>query len=194
MKPFKILRLIFQVCAAALFLATLVIVALDGPTSTASDVETTAAPLATTKGAIANLSFLSFLIGFVGTFALATVGIFLVSSPQDTASRVGHGFVISSYAIGLAAALMYIENSTAAIVMLIAVIALALYYLCILILKIMQKGYAETKSPNEDIRIVHVKEWKKVMEEGIISPEEYEEKRCQILGIKPKKEEAKELK
>ncbi len=179
MKPFKILKLIFQAASTAAFLASLVFCALDV--------------------SVVNTAFLSFMTSYGLFFALAAIGTFLVSATSDVANRIGHGMLISSYAVGLTASLMYIggvesgtqtaakaaeEVPTAAVIMLVAAVLLALYYLCNLILKIMQKNSEGFEAPEDDIRIVHVREWKKIMEEGIISPEEYEVKRCQILGIK----------
>ena len=48
----------------------------------------------------------------------------------------------------------------------------------------MKKSGSDAESPNEDIRIIRIREWKQIMDEGIITKEEFESKRCQILGIK----------
>ena len=165
MKPFKIVKLIMQIGALALFLASLIVCGVDVETQ-------------------ANATFMTMLAGFIGVFTLAAVGIFLLNASADAPRLVGHGLTLSSYTIGLTAAITYLNDSTAAIVMLVAVILLALYYLFTLIVWIMQKSCASAESPDDDVRIVRVKEWKKIMEEGIISQEEYEAKRCQILGIK----------
>ncbi len=172
MKTFKITRFILQIVAIGLFLGSLVICGIDNSSA-------------------GNVVYMAAVTAYVGIFALATVGTFLLSSSADTPRRVGHGFVISSFSIGLTVAISAIENSSAAILMLVAVIALAFYYFCCLIIMIMQKSFPHAESPNDDIRIVHVKEWKKIMEEGIISEEEYEAKRCQILGIKPQSDKEK---
>ncbi len=171
MKPFKILRQIFQILSIALFLTSFVMCAIELES---------------------NAEFFTMVLSFVGLSTLATVGTFLLSATNDTAKRVGHGFVISSFVLGLTVAIMFIEASSAAILMLVSVILLALYYLCVLIVSIMQRSSKNIESPEDDIRIVHVKEWKKIMDEGIITKEEYEVKRCQILGIKHEPEEKKE--
>lgn len=172
MKAFKIVKLIMQICSLALFLASLLVCSID--------VE-----------ARGNATFMTMMASFIGVFTLASVGVFLLNAPANTPQLVGHGLTVSSYTIGLTAAVLYLDNSTAAIVMLVAVILLALYYLFALIVRIMQKSCSHAESPNDDIRIVRVKEWKQIMEEGIISPEEYEAKRCQLLGIKPADKKAK---
>ena len=174
MKTFKITRFVLQIVSLALFLGSLVICGIDV--------------------AEANTAFMAAMTAYVGIFALASVGIFLMSSSADTPRRVGHGLAISSYAIGLTIALIDINNASAAILMLVAVIALVFYYFCCLIIKIMQKSFPHAESPSDDIRIVRVKEWKQIMEEGIISKEEYEAKRCQILGIKMPSEKPAEEK
>lgn len=164
MKPFKIVKLIMQICSLTLFLASLIVCAADVSEQ--------------------NTAFIALMTGFVGVLAFAAVGIFLLNASANTPRLVGHGLVLSSYTVGLTAAIMCLENSSAAIVMLIAVIFLALYYLFSLIVKVIQKNSAPVENPDEDLRIAHIREWKKIMEEGIISPEEYETKRCQLLGIK----------
>ena len=165
MKTFKILGKVFLIAAAALFLASLVICAVDLQSPD-------------------NPAFLAFVNGYMGLFALATVGTFLLTASSEVAQKVGHGLVISSYVIGLTAAITFIEGSSAAMLMLVAAVLLAFYYLCRLVLFVTCKSVEEPESPNDDIRIVHVKEWKEIMDQGIISPGEFEEKRCQILGIK----------
>ncbi len=164
MKPFKILRLIFQALCISLFLASFVICGID--------IEY-------------NALFLASLIANIGIGTIATVGVFLLSATSDTAKRIGHGFTLSSFALGLTFALQTLAaGSSAAILMLVAVIMLALYYTCVLVIHIMQRNTGTIENPDDDIRIVRVREWKKLMEEGIISEEEYEVKRCQILGFK----------
>ena len=168
MKTFKILRQIFQILAVAMFVLSVVICGIDNTTE--------------------NAAFLTTLTLYGSVVIFAVVGAFLTSASSDVARRIGHGLVLPSFAVGLTVALLYMEDSSAAIIMLVAAILLALYYLWALVLKITQKNGLQIDSPNEDTRIVRVKEWKQIMDEGIISPEEFEEKRCQILGLKPRKD------
>lgn len=172
MKVFKILCKIFQICATVMFLASLVICGI-----TASD-------------SLGDTAFLTEMVSFTGVFVLGTVGMFLLCAKSDTARRVGHGLVVSSFATGLMAGILFIDESTAAILMIVAVVLLLFYYICRLVLFIFGKDN-DDNDPQEDIRIRRVREWKSIMDEGIISAEEYEEKRCHILGIK--KESSKNL-
>ncbi len=172
MKIFKILKKVFQAAAAILFMLSIVLCGVIR-----EEVKGGATELAET-------AFLSTVMTFGAIYLFAMVGIFLVSAANETAQKVGHGMTISSFAIGLLIALLNIEESTAAIVMLLAVIMLALYYLCVFIIYIMKKSGSDAESPNEDIRIIRIREWKQIMDEGIITKEEFESKRCQILGIK----------
>lgn len=168
MKTFKILRQIFQILAVAMFVLSIVMCGIDNTTE--------------------NTAFLTTLTLYGSVVIFAVVGAFLTSAPSDIARRIGHGLLIPSFAVGLTVALLYLDG-TAAIVMLVAAILLALYYLWALVIRILQKNGSQVDSPYEDIRIVRVKEWKQIMEEGIISPEEYEEKRCQLLGLKSKNDD-----
>lgn len=167
MKVFKILQKIFMVVALAAFLASFIIAAVN------------------LEGDAAYLAVVS---ANVGVFAAAAVGVFLLSSSNDVAKRVGHGLTLAAFAAGLALAIMtFGEYSIAPILVIVAVAALALYYLSVLIIFIMKKSSPDSiENPNDDARVVCIREWKHIMEEGIISPEEYEEKRQQILGLKTK--------
>ncbi len=166
MKVFKILKTVFQSAAAGLFLLSVVLcgVMAEEP---------------------AEAAYFTMISAIIGVCAWALVGIFLISAANGTAQKIGHGLTVSAYAVGLTVALLNIEFSTCAVIMLIAVIMLALYYLCTLVMEIMKRSFPCEEDPNEDVRIVRIREWKKIMEEGIISAEEYEKKRCEILGIKP---------
>lgn len=172
MKIFKILSKIFLICAVTLFLASFVICSVDLESQ-------------------GNVTYMASIGSYTGLLALGTVGAFLLSASNGTAQKVGHGLILSSFAMGLTVALLLLETSSGAILMLVAVIALAVHYLFELILSILKKSGTEVESPEEDVRISRVKEWKAVLDEGIITPEEYEEKRCQILGIKRDKKESK---
>lgn len=70
--------------------------------------------------------------------------------------------------------------------MLIAGAFLVLHYAFLIANIILNRNCTVTENPNEDIRIIRVKEWKQLVDDGIISEAEYEEKRMQILGIKTK--------
>lgn len=172
MKTFKILRLVFQALCISLFLASFVMCGID--------IEY-------------NAVFLATLITNIGIATIAAVGVFLLSATSDTARRIGNGFTVSSFALGLTFAIQsLVTGSSAAVLMLVAVIMLALYYMCVLTINIMQRTSGTIENPDDDIRIVRVREWKKLMEEGIISGEEYETKRCQILGLKSDDKKKKE--
>ncbi len=173
MKLFKILRSTFLVLAMILFLASLVVCGVN------------------VEG---DALFFATISAYVGLYALATVGVFLMTSANDTAKRVGHALAISSFTIGLAISLMFVTSySVAAVIMLISVVLMALQYLCMFVLAVMKKHSPDaTENPNEDIRVIRVREWKHIMEEGIISAEEYEQKRTQILGISAPSEPEKD--
>ena len=118
--------------------------------------------------------------------------VFMTACKNDAVKKIGHGFAIASYTIGLAYALPNLEDSVGALFTLFAFVALVAYYLCLLVIVIMNRGIPDSIDPREDVRIIRVKEWKQILDEGIITEEEYEEKRSQILGIKSK-EAKKEL-
>ena len=142
-------------------------------------------------------------------FACAGVGVFLMFAKNDTARKVGNGLTAVAFITGLVCALITlltiseanenVSSSTAtpqfetdvsigAIFVIVAVVFLLLRYAFLLVDYLVNRNSAEAGSPNEDLRIVRVREWKQLMEEGIITEEEFEEKRVELLGLKPKTE------
>lgn len=144
----------------------------------------------------------------ISVIICATVGSILTSANSDTARRIGHGMLIAAFVAGLSIALMFIGkeegsatlspfaaaadaeektvSSTSAILMIVASALLAVYYIFQFVVLILNKASKEAGSPYEDSKIIRVKEWKQLLDEGIITKEEYEEKRVAILGIKQK--------
>lgn len=131
--------------------------------------------------------------------ACSGVGVFLIFSKVDTAKKVGNGLTIAAFVTGAVCALSTVaatsgrlsggetsaSMSIGAICMIVAAVLLFLHYAFLLVNYIINKN-SDKNDPNEDIRIIRVKEWKQLKEEGIITEEEFEEKRVQILGIKTK--------
>jgi len=181
-KAFKVMSKILLIVAVILFCASLM---LPGITQETID-----------------MSFLAQLLSNTGLVIGAVLGPILIYSNNDTVKRVGHGLTGSAFVLGFALAVINLNLSTSddvrdsvsvsdsasAVVMLVAAVVLALSYVFNLIIFIMNNGATENVNPTEDIRVIRIKEWKQLMEEGIITREEYEEKRVQILGIKPKNE------
>ncbi len=163
MKTFKILSKICRATAAALFAGSVLICAI-----------------------VNDEKELAFMAVVIGLLTSATVGVFMTACKNDAVKKIGHGFAIAAYTIGLAYALPNLEDSVGALFTLFAFVALVAYYLCLLVIVIMNRGIPDSIDPREDVRIIRVKEWKQILDEGIITEEEYEEKRSQILGIKSK--------
>lgn len=166
MKVIKVLSRIMQIAAAVMFTASVVLCAI------------------TNDGA--DIIFMNLILSQAGLVLCAVVGAFLSFSNNEIAKKVGYGMSLTAYIIGLTLSLINLDNSAGAIVMLIAAIFIALHYVFKLVAFLMNRGSAEIISPNEDIRIIRIKEWKQILEAGIITSEEFEEKREQILGIKNK--------
>lgn len=135
---------------------------------------------------------------------LGIVGAVLIFAKNDTAKKIGHGLYVAALVLSLGIALNFIGaesmstvatdeetvTSIAAVFVMIAAILAAVYYVLQLVILILGKGAKEGESPLTDTRIVRVKEWKQLMDEGIITKEEFEEKRVAILGLN--KDKAKE--
>ncbi|MDE6676899.1 MAG: SHOCT domain-containing protein [Clostridia bacterium] len=177
MKALKVLSKVFQSLAAVLFVVSIVV-----GCALSEDNQT-------------DQTYITLILTQIGLVACALVGILLTWAKGDTAKKVGHGLALAAYAMGLAFSVWMLtyeddDTSIGAVLMIVAVAMLAAYYLCKLIGVIMNKGLPYVEDPSQDSRIIRIKEWKHLMEEGIISEEEYEEKRVKILGIKSKPEKA----
>ena len=121
--------------------------------------------------------------------AAAVVGAFLKGTSSDSARKVGNGLLVVGFLVGLTCAVSLLaveadEPSLGAIFMLVATVVLVLHYAFLLVAKLLGKNASD--DPNEDVRIVRIKEWKQLKEEGLITEEEFEEKRIAILGLKKK--------
>ena len=116
---------------------------------------------------------------------------------SECARKVGNGLTIASFATALVCAVSAIvlsgeleestissesEISIGAIVVIIAVVFLLLHYAFLIADNVLSKNNA-IANPAEDIRVLRIKEWKQLFDEGIITESEYEEKRTQILQI-----------
>lgn len=137
---------------------------------------------------------------------LGIVGAVMIFAKNDTAKKIGHGLYIAALVLSLGIALRFIGvedgastdlteveetvTSIAAVFVMIAAILAAVYYVLQLVILILSKGAKDGESPLTDSRIIRVKEWKQLMGEGIITKEEFEEKRVAILGLN--KDKAKE--
>ena len=132
--------------------------------------------------------------------ACAGAGIFLMFSKNEVAKKVGNGLTVASFVAALFCAVNAMvlsgemadagvddaEISIGAVIVIIAAVFLLLHYAFLIANAIVSKNSANI-NPSDDIRIERIREWKKLLDEGIISQEEYEEKRSQILQLNAKK-------
>ena len=130
-------------------------------------------------------------------FAGAVVGAFLMFSKSDAARKLGNGLTVVGLFTGACCGFGIITALTeaagkeepelpiGAILMIVAAVVLVLHYAFILVDYLLNRNASEMV-PSEDKRIALIKEWKQLKEEGFITEEEFEDKRVQILGIKPK--------
>lgn len=115
----------------------------------------------------------------------AFVGFFLFGSENKIANKIGMGLTTAAMLIELFFALTSLGNSTAAIFGLFSVVLYAIYFIVVFV-GYLAMGDKADNDPEKDPRITKILGWKKLKEEGIISEEEFEEKRVAILGLKKK--------
>lgn len=178
MKKFKIVSNVMLIVAVSLFFLGIILPALS--------------PKSALEGA-----FLLMVQANALLLALAGIGAFLMFSKNEAARKAGNGMAVVGFIVGTVCALTILVNvpegtkdqSIGAICMLIAAVLLLLHYAFLLVSHILKRN-GEMENPNENIKIIRIKEWKQLMEEGIITQEEFEEKRVQILGIKSNADKA----
>ena len=127
-------------------------------------------------------TFSTLLVSFV---ILACVGFFLFFIENKIARRIGQGIVTGYMAILLWGSITYIGKSVAPIFGLTSVILYAIYFLICLI-GYLALGNEGDNNPNNDIRIKKILGWKELQNQGIITAEEFETKREEILYGKNK--------
>ena len=128
----------------------------------------------------ADVAFGTALMSYV---IVAFVGFFLFCSKNQTARRIGLGLTTGFMVVLFYLSLAGIETSTGAIMGLVSVILYVIYFLVALI-GLLAIGGEGDNDPETDPKIKKILGWKKLQEEGIISSEEFEEKRQEILCLK----------
>ena len=115
----------------------------------------------------------------------AFIGFFLFGSENKIANKIGMGLTTAAMLIEFFFALTNLDYSTAAIIGLCSVVLYAIYFIVVFVGHLAMGDKADN-DPEKDPRITKILGWKKLKEEGIISEEEFEEKRVAILGLKKK--------
>ena len=130
-----------------------------------------------------------FLLGAGLILVFLLVGAFLRENKGPVASKVGEGFVLAAILSMFAAAapvLFFSEN--AGLTIILAFVGAILYAVdaivrfIIFIVRIV-KPRASENNPDDDERIQNILKWKKLADDGIITKEEFEDKRIKILGL-----------
>lgn len=117
--------------------------------------------------------FLALLIVIPMEIFAAIIGVLLINTKNEIVHRIGHGLTISSFAIGFMCGLMEARDSVSAVLMIVAGSLLILYYVFLLIEYVVNK--------QEKNLITQAVEWKKLYDDGLITREEYETKRSEML-------------
>lgn len=117
------------------------------------------------------------------------LGAVLYLTSKDTPNRVGAGLIVACIIASSAITFAGFKSGmkTDVLICLIADGFFLLSFAVAFIKYCVCKEDSATGMPEEDPRIKKVLAWKKLQEEGIISAEEFEEKRLEILEIKSKK-------
>ncbi|MCH5154447.1 MAG: SHOCT domain-containing protein [Clostridiales bacterium] len=172
MKKFRLVSNIMTIVAISLFMLSIVLSAISA--------------------SLMDAALLALIEVNLVLIACAGIGVFLMFAKNETARKLGNGMTVVGFLTGLVCALGIVaatgeedDISIGAIVLIVSFVVFVLHYAFLLVDYLLNRNSANL-DPNDDIRIVRVREWKALLEEGIISEEEYEEKRIQLLGIKSK--------
>ena len=135
------------------------------------------------------------ILGGAGALVLLLVGGLLRFSDRDVARRCGEAFVIAIFAITLGIGLYGLSLEGVGLTALLALVASFVYVLdailrgIILIVKAVKPTAEEGKKADEEEQIRQVLRWKELQNKGIITAEEFEEKRQAIFGLKKEQEQ-----
>lgn len=117
--------------------------------------------------------------------SLGVVGAFMIYSKSDVATKIGHGFIVVCYVLALALALSVVfdapEISIGAIVTLAAAVVCIVSYVFRIIDSIVAKNVKPDKAPTD---LTALREWKALLDEHIITQQQFDAKRNELLGIK----------
>ncbi|MGM9873374.1 MAG: SHOCT domain-containing protein [Bacilli bacterium] len=133
-----------------------------------------------------------FLLGSGVGIMLLLVGVLLRDLKNEVASKVGQGLTVTTFACLLGGALSVMNQGSLSAMLALAagILFFATYLLYGIIACVYFKKYKSSGSddPDNDRDIQNILKWKKLVAEGIISEEEFEEKRRAILKIKEQTE------
>lgn len=113
---------------------------------------------------------------------LGFVGFFMFNAKNSIVKRIGVGLTTGFMVVILYASIAAIAYSAAAILGVAAVSVYALYFILLLIEYIAYNKSVEN-DPQKNPKIQKIIEWKKLLDEGIISKEEFEKQRQAILNL-----------
>lgn len=161
------------------------------------------------------LTFLAMVEANALILSLVGVGTFLMFSKNETARKVGHGLATTAFTVGFICAIFILAHadsssvatiasgttnttskskstSIGALIVIISAVVFVVHYAFRLVAFMLDKSNGSYDDPEKDLRVVHIKQWKQLLDDGIITENEYNEKRMRILGIKAKDEKTAE--
>lgn len=135
-------------------------------------------------------------LGGAGALIVLISGGLLRFSDKDVARRCGEAFVVATFGIMLGLGLygLSLEDGVG-ITVLLSLVASFIYVVdailrgIILIVKAVKPTAEEGKKADEEEQIRQVLRWKELQNKGIITAEEFEEKRQAIFGLKKEQEQ-----
>ncbi len=128
----------------------------------------------------------TFSVALISFMFFGFIGFFLFNSSNDVARKIGLGLTTGFMVVEFYFSVSSISaTNTSAYIGLISVILYVVYFL-VTFIGFIALGSNQTDDPETDPKIKKILGGKKLQENGIISAQEYKEKRQMILGIKPK--------
>lgn len=121
----------------------------------------------------------------IAVIPTAILGLFLAYTKNDISKKVGYAFLTTAFVLAFVQTLPYEASEISVVFMLIGAGLYAVYYIIIGVALLATRGRPAV-DPGADPKITLLKKWKELLDEGMITKEEFEEKRIAILGLKKK--------
>ena len=176
MKALKITRIVLVAVAAVLLGVSAVFAALPTEVMGVQTVITQFVPY--------------FTLGVGTAFVLVVTGSIFLFSKNSTVRALGVGFTAVPYTVALT--MLFVElTNIFGLFAAFGAIVYAVSWVFQLIMFIVRHADREDLDPDDDPKVQAVLRWKRLCDEKVITPEEYELKRVAILGLKKDKKEEK---
>lgn len=175
---------VYNIIKQAILILSVVLLAVSGIIGSAESVGTETVVEGTTPVSAVGAVVATLVVTWIGC---ALIGLFLLYTKNDVARKLGYAFITTAFTVCMISLLAQTFKGTAIVLMLVAIVLYALYYIVWFVGSLAIKGRGgNVEDPDDDPRIQKLKKWKALEQDGMITSAEFEEKRVEILGLTKK--------